>query len=113
MTDALPRPFPGEPWFRVFQVDLGREQEVTAVHAYCDPGTLDVIENLAGASWGSSYVAGRGQDHAQVRMPAAVMLAVWRQMDTMPGTDPRYRSEVSTNLGRVYFGLIEDTEGYV
>jgi hypothetical protein len=110
MTDALPRPFPDESWFRVFQIDLGREQDVTAVHAYCDLGTLDVIEDLAGADWGSSYTVGRGQDHAQVRMPAAVMLSVWRQLDTMPGNDPRYRPEASVNLGRIYFGLIEDDE---
>jgi hypothetical protein len=108
VTDAIPVPFPDEPWFRVFRIGLNREQDVIDVHAYCDLGTLDVIEGLAGADWGSSCTVGRGQAHAEIRMPAAVMLKVWRQLDTMPGTDPRYRHEASVNLARIYFGLIED-----
>jgi hypothetical protein len=107
MTHAIPIPFPDQPWFRVFQVDLGREQEVTAVHAFCDPGTLAVIEQLTDLPLD---VAGRGQHHAQVRLPFDAMRAVWLQMDTMPGTDPRYRQEVSHHLGRIWAGLIEDSE---
>lgn len=105
-TAQLRNPLPDPPWFRVFQVDLDAGEEVMAVHAFADPGTLDVITEMAGPLWGAGDVAGRGVHHAQFRLPVAVMLHVWRQMDTMKGTDPRYRADVSNSLGRVYFGLI-------
>jgi hypothetical protein len=93
--------------FRVELIALDPDEEVTAVHATCDDGTLSVIEELAGGL--QLDLTGRAGGHAQdarIRMPVETMLKVWRAQDTMPGTDPRYRHQVSSSLGRVYFGLI-------
>lgn len=100
--------------FRVISVSLDQAQKVFSVQAMADPLTADIVKALASAAAvqrrerdGVNQLA-TGPGGVMLQLPARAMTDVWRAMDTMPGTDPRYRGQVSTSLGRVYSGLISE-----
>jgi hypothetical protein len=100
--------------FRVIQITLDQDQAVSAVTALADADTAEIVRKLASnaavqrrESGGVDQLA-NGPGGVMLQMSARAMTDVWRAMDTMPGTDPRYRYPVSMSLARVYFGLISE-----
>ena len=109
---TVPRLPADEPWFRVFRIDFGPGEEVTAVHAICDPATMDVIRAV---TRGGMDVAGVGRFHAEMRLPAGTALELYQVTGKVRGDEPRYPHThvVNESLNWVYCSLIEDSEGYV
>jgi hypothetical protein len=94
----------GDEQFRVTRIDLDENQDVSDVYAVADDDTVAVLQEIAGRRLPQYGPAGS----YTLIMPVQDMLQVWRVMDHLPGTDPRYRYLVSSSLARVYFGLISE-----
>ena len=105
---TVPRFPPAKPWFRVSRIDFDGEERVSAVHAICDPATLDVIRAV---TFGGMDVAGAGVFHAELRLPVATALELYRTTGQVRGDEPRYPHThvVNESLNWVYCSLIDGT----
>lgn len=100
---------PDGPWFRVFQIDLDEKEHVSAVHAICDPATLDVIRAM---TRGGMDIAGCGQVHAELRLPVETALELYWATGKVRGDEPRHvhTDPVNESLNWVYCSLMDEVD---
>lgn len=113
MTDQVPGVLPDGPWFRVTQIDFDTDEEVSFVHAVCDPATLAVVRELVAVAPADVTSGPRPEDPAGVRFPVDTAMELYRITGKVPCGEPRYAytGPVNESLNWVYCSLV-DGEGW-